>query len=63
MNTPPTALTDTVKQQRGRAEFTKRLVLRMNQFFDRVESQLRQSLRAAAENDGTPTPTVDARTL
>jgi len=38
----------------------ERLITRMNQFFDRVESQLRQSLRAAAEADGTPTPTVDA---
>lgn len=38
----------------------ERLITRMNQFFDRVESQLRQSLRAAAESDGTPTPTVDA---
>jgi len=27
----------------------ERLIARMNQFFDRVESQLRQSLRAAAE--------------
>jgi TetR/AcrR family transcriptional regulator len=35
----------------------------MNQFFDRVESQLRQSLRAAAEAAGSPTPTVDAQAL
>ena len=27
----------------------ERLLARMNQFFDRIESQLRQSLRAAAE--------------
>jgi TetR/AcrR family transcriptional regulator len=27
----------------------ERLTARMNQFFDRVESQLRQSLRAAAD--------------
>ncbi|HZE92379.1 MAG TPA: nucleoid occlusion factor SlmA [Rhizobacter sp.] len=37
-----------------------RLVTRMNQFFDRIESQLRQSLRTAAESSGSQTPTVDA---
>ena len=37
-----------------------RLLARMNQFFDRIESQLRQSLRAAAETAGSTTPTVDA---
>jgi len=37
-----------------------RLLARMNQFFDRIESQLRQSLRAAAEASGSQTPTVDA---
>ena len=37
-----------------------RLVSRMNQFFDRIESQLRQSLRLAAESAGSNTPTVDA---
>ena len=37
-----------------------RLLIRMNQFFDRIESQLRQSLRAAAEAAGSDTPTVDA---
>jgi TetR/AcrR family transcriptional regulator len=37
-----------------------RLLVRMNQFFDRIESQLRQSLRIAAEADGSVTPTVDA---
>jgi len=37
-----------------------RLLARMNQFFDRIESQLRQSLRAAAEAAGSVTPTVDA---
>jgi TetR/AcrR family transcriptional regulator len=37
-----------------------RLLTRMNQFFDRIESQLRQSLRAAAEAAGSATPTVDA---
>ena len=41
----------------------ERLIARMNQFFDRVESQLRQSLRAAAEASGSPTPTVDANAL
>jgi TetR/AcrR family transcriptional regulator len=38
----------------------ERLLTRMNQFFDRVESQLRQSLRNAAEASGSTTPTVDA---
>ncbi len=37
-----------------------RLLTRMNQFFDRIESQLRQSLRATAEAAGSATPTVDA---
>jgi TetR/AcrR family transcriptional regulator len=37
-----------------------RLLVRMNQFFDRIESQLRQSLRLAAEAAGSETPTVDA---
>jgi len=37
-----------------------RLLARMNLFFDRIESQLRQSLRAAAEAAGSSTPTVDA---
>ena len=38
----------------------ERLVVRMNQFFERIESQLRQSLRAQAEATGSLTPTVDA---
>jgi TetR/AcrR family transcriptional regulator len=38
----------------------ERLLTRMNQFFDRIESQLRQSLRAVAEANGSQTPTVDA---
>ncbi|MBT9595834.1 MAG: nucleoid occlusion factor SlmA [Vitreoscilla sp.] len=38
----------------------ERLTARMNQFFDRVESQLRQSLRSAADLAGSMTPTVDA---
>jgi TetR/AcrR family transcriptional regulator len=41
----------------------ERLNARMSQFFDRVESQLRQSLRAAAEAAGSATPTVDAQAL
>ena len=41
----------------------ERLLARMNQFFDRVESQLRQSLRLAAEAAGSATPTVDAQAL
>jgi TetR/AcrR family transcriptional regulator len=36
----------------------ERLIARMNQFFDRVESQLRQCLRAAAEGEGSAQPTV-----
>lgn len=41
----------------------ERLNARMNQFFDRVESLLRQCLRPAAEQNGSPTPTVDANAL
>ncbi len=41
----------------------ERLNARMNQFFDRVESQLRQCLRQAAEAAASPTPTVDAQAL
>ena len=41
----------------------ERLGVRMNQFFDRVESHLRQSLRAVAEARGSATPTVDANGL
>lgn len=39
----------------------ERLGARMNQFFDKLEAQLRQSLRLAAESAGSPTPTVDAQ--
>jgi TetR/AcrR family transcriptional regulator len=39
----------------------ERLVARMNQFFDRIESQLRQCLRLVAEGAGSPTPTLDAQ--
>jgi TetR/AcrR family transcriptional regulator len=41
----------------------ERLTARMNLFFDRVESQLRQTLRLAAEAAGSATPTVDAQAL
>ena len=41
----------------------ERLVARMNQFFDRIESQLRQCLRPLAEAGGSVTPTVDAGAL
>jgi len=41
----------------------ERLTTRMNLFFDRVESQLRQCLRTAAEARGSSTPTVDAQAL
>src|SRR6478752_4677268 len=37
-----------------------RLTARMNQFFERIESQLRQSLRQHAESKASTTPTVDA---
>jgi TetR/AcrR family transcriptional regulator len=39
----------------------ERLLHRMNQFFDRIESQLRLCLRGAAEAEGSPSPTVDAQ--
>ena len=39
----------------------ERLIARMNQFFDRVESQLRGALRSAAEAAGSPQPTVDGQ--
>ncbi|WP_326534091.1 nucleoid occlusion factor SlmA [Pseudorhodoferax sp.] len=38
----------------------ERLQSRMNQFFDRIESSLRQCLRSALAEDGAATPTVDA---
>jgi TetR/AcrR family transcriptional regulator len=41
----------------------ERLNARMNQFFERVESQLRVCLRAAAEAASSPTPTVDAQSM
>ncbi len=41
----------------------ERLNARMSQFFERVESQLRGSLRAAAEAAGSATPTVEAQAI
>jgi TetR/AcrR family transcriptional regulator len=38
----------------------ERLLARMNQFFDRIEAQLRQSLRLTTSSNGSMTPTVDA---
>jgi TetR/AcrR family transcriptional regulator len=38
-----------------------RLQERMNQFFDKLESSLKQSLRDAAAASGAATPTVDAQ--
>ena len=38
----------------------ERLVARMGQFFDRIESQLRQGLRLRFDAAGSTTPTVDA---
>jgi len=39
----------------------ERLQSRMNQFFDKIEATLRQSLRDAASEDGAAAPTVDAQ--
>lgn len=39
----------------------ERLQSRMNQFFDKIESTLRQALRGAVLADGSDTPTVDAQ--
>ncbi len=39
----------------------ERLQQRMNQFFDKIESTLRQALRGAAAADGAAAPTVDAQ--
>jgi TetR/AcrR family transcriptional regulator len=41
----------------------ERLVARMNQFFDRLEGQLRHCLRASALDNGSSTPTADAQAL
>jgi TetR/AcrR family transcriptional regulator len=39
----------------------ERLQARMNQFFDKLESSLKQSLRDAGAGNGVATPTVDAQ--
>jgi TetR/AcrR family transcriptional regulator len=39
----------------------ERLQQRMNQFFDKIESTLRQSLRGVAELTGSATPSVDTQ--
>jgi len=39
----------------------ERLQQRMNQFFDKIESTLRQVLRGAATAEGSTTPSVDAQ--
>ncbi len=39
----------------------ERLQQRMNQFFDKIESTLKSSLRGGAELSGSATPTVDAQ--
>jgi TetR/AcrR family transcriptional regulator len=39
----------------------ERLQQRMNQFFDKIESILRQALRGAATEGGSTTPTIDAQ--
>jgi len=41
----------------------ERLLARMNLFFDRIEAQLRQSLRQAADESGSATPSVDAAAM
>ena len=39
----------------------ERLQQRMNQFFDKIEATLKQSLRVTAELSATPTPSVDTQ--
>jgi TetR/AcrR family transcriptional regulator len=39
----------------------ERLQQRMNQFFDKIESTLKQCLRSATEADGSATPSLDAQ--
>ena len=41
----------------------ERLQQRMNQFFDKIEATLKQSLRSTSEVNGSATPTVDAQVL
>jgi TetR/AcrR family transcriptional regulator len=38
-----------------------RLQQRMNQFFDKIESTLKQSLRSGPDGEGSPTPMLDAQ--
>jgi TetR/AcrR family transcriptional regulator len=39
----------------------ERLLVRMNQFFERFESSLRQTLRASAEQSGSAAPTAESQ--
>ena len=39
----------------------ERLQSRMNQFFDKLESMLRQALRDLSNGSGSATPTIDAQ--
>jgi TetR/AcrR family transcriptional regulator len=39
----------------------ERLQQRMNQFFDKIESSLKQCLREAAQHNHSATPSVDAQ--
>ena len=39
----------------------ERLQQRMNQFFDKIESTLKQSLRDGGAREGSPTPSLDAQ--
>jgi TetR/AcrR family transcriptional regulator len=39
----------------------ERLQQRMNQFFDKIESSLKQNLRSALDGDGSATPSLDAQ--
>ena len=41
----------------------ERLQQRMNQFFDKIEATLKQSLRVAADGAGSATPSVDAQVV
>ncbi len=40
-----------------------RLQLRMNQFFDKIESMLKQGLRSVADEGGSATPSLDAQVV
>ena len=39
----------------------ERLQQRMNQFFDKIESSLKQSLRGGVDGEGSATPSLDAQ--